>query len=307
MLAGWAGLHVRGSIRWTARVPLLGDRNDSPTQSAALPPFLGGLEILEASAAWTRARRLGSVGLVADRRDRCLSGVLRVQGREFALVEHAEQERLLSAWGDVLAGFCRERGLVSRVAWSEWAAPAGLEEHLRYVEGEATAAADSLHRAAYLALVNQAGPMTTCHEVLVTVTIDSRRVRLARKVGDADDPLAGALLEELRLLTTRLENAELTVDVPLSPEELREVLRVRADPTVMGALATRRRGAPAGPVVGAHNFGPMVVDLHLGHGSRRLVASRLLDRRVAPPGRRPGVAGPLVAARRRRARRHRGL
>ena len=266
VLAGWAGLHGRGSIRGAARVPLLGEPNGSPTRGAALPPFLVGLEILEASAAWTRARRLGSVGLVADRRDRCLSGVLRVQGREFALVERAEQERLLSAWGDVLAGFCRERGAVSRVAWSEWAAPAGLEEHLRYVGAEGTAAADSPHRAAYLALVNQAGPMTTRHEVLVTVTIDPRRARLARKSTNAgDDAAAGALLEELRLMTTRLENAELTVDVPLSPEELREVLRVRADPTVLGALATRRRASPAGALVGGHNFGPMVVDLHLGH------------------------------------------
>jgi hypothetical protein len=52
-----------------------------------LPPFLAGLEILEASSAWTRRQRLGSVGLVADHRDRLVTGVVRVQGREFALAE----------------------------------------------------------------------------------------------------------------------------------------------------------------------------------------------------------------------------
>ncbi|MGH9014390.1 MAG: SCO6880 family protein [Acidimicrobiia bacterium] len=262
VLAAWGVLRLGGATRWTARVPLLAETG--APKAAPLPPFLAGLEILEASAPWTRRRRLGSVGLVADRRERLLSAALRVQGREFTLVDRAEQDRLLTGWGDVLAGFCRERGSVARVAWSEWAAPAGLEEHLRYVEAEATAPEDSPHRAAYLALVDQAGPMTTRHEVLVTVTFDTRRVRVQRKPGTAlDDSLADLLLEELRLLTTRLEDAGLSVDVPLSPQELREVLRVRLDPMVLPRFAARARAGPEGPPVGPHNVGPLCVDLEL--------------------------------------------
>jgi hypothetical protein len=105
-----------------------------------------------------------------------------------------------------------------RVAWSEWAAPAGLEDHLRFVEREAARAPGSLHRDAYDELLDGAGPMTTRHEVLLTVTIDIRRARINRTAKTPlDDALADLLLEELRLLTARIEDAGLTVDAPLSP------------------------------------------------------------------------------------------
>lgn len=264
VLAGWTLLGAHRQRRWTARVPLLSETG--ARRRAVLPPFLAGLEILEASAAWTRRRRLGSVGLVADRREHLLSGVLRVQGREFALVERADQDRLLAGWGEVLAGFCRERNAVARVAWSEWAAPAGLEEHMRFVDSEAIAAPGSIHRDAYAALLDGAGPMTTRHEVLLTVTIDMRRARITRHPNTPlDDAVADSLLEELRLLTTRIEDAGLTVDVPLSPSELREALRVRLDPTVLRGFATRARAGFDDGLVSEHNLGPLAVDVELAH------------------------------------------
>ena len=36
-------------------------------------------------------------------------------------------------WGDALAPFCQERGPVVEVRWSEWAAPAGMEEQHAYL------------------------------------------------------------------------------------------------------------------------------------------------------------------------------
>jgi hypothetical protein len=264
VFAGWTLLGAHRQRRWTARVPLLGESGDR--KRAGLPPFLAGLEILEASAAWTRRQRLGSVGLVADRREHLLSGVLRVQGREFALVERVDQDRLLAGWGDVLAGFCRERSTVARVAWSEWAAPAGLEEHVRFVDSEATAPKGSAHRDAYAALLDGAGPMTTRHEVLLTVTVDTRRARITRDSNTAlDDAFADLVLEELRLLTARIEDAGLTVDAPLSPGELREALRVRLDPTVLHGFATRARAGFQNGLVSGHNVGPLAVDVELAH------------------------------------------
>ena len=203
-----------------------------------MPPFLAGLEILEASSAWTRRQRLGSVGLVADRRDRLVTGVVRVQGREFALAERAEQDRGLAGWGDVLAGFCRERATVARVAWCEWSGPASLDDHRQYVDSVSHAQAERPERDAYLTLIDEAGPMTTRHEVLVAVTVDARRVQLARDRDESvDDALAALVLEELRLVTVRLEDAGLRVDVPLSPGEVREVLRTRLDPSVQARFA----------------------------------------------------------------------
>ncbi len=264
VFAGWTLLGVHRQRRWTARIPLLGESGDR--KRAALPPFLAGLEILEASAAWTRRQRLGSVGLVADRREHLLSGVLRVQGREFALVERTDQDRLLAGWGEVLAGFCRERNAVARVAWSEWAAPAGMEEHLRFVESEAMTPTGSVHRDAYAALLDGAGPMTTRHEVLLTVTVDTRRARITRDPNAAlDDAFADLVLEELRLLTARIEDAGLAVDAPLSPGELREALRVRLDPTVLHGFATRARAGFDDGLVSEHNVGPLAVDVELAH------------------------------------------
>ncbi len=258
----WAALRITGRTRWTAQVPLLGvgDRG----RPLPLPPCLDGLEVVAASSGWTQRARLGPVGVLRDGPAHTFTAALRVQGREFALVERAEQERLLAGWGAALAAFCRERGKVSRVGWCEWAAPAGLEEHLAYVDAEATAPADSPHRAAYLDLLGTAGPMTTRHEVLVTVTVDARRCREARRPGDnPEERFVDALLDELHLLTSRLEDAGLVVDPPLSPAQLREVLRLRLDPSAAGRLTTRRRALPFGEaVVGDHNFGPLALDAH---------------------------------------------
>ncbi len=296
VLGSWTLLGLHRQRRWTARVPLL---SESGTRTrATLPAFLAGLEILEASASWTRRRRLGSVGLIADRREHLLSGVLRIRGREFALIERASQDRLLAGWGEVLAGFCRERTSVARVAWSEWAAPAGLEDHLRFVEREAASAPGSLHRDAYDELLDGAGPMTTRHEVLLTVTIDIRRARINRTAKTPlDDALADLLLEELRLLTARIEDAGLTVDVPLSPGELREVLRVRLDPTVLQGFAARARAGFTDALVSEHNLGPIAVDLELEQREgRRLVPPRLLDRGVAAARAAPGMDGAAAVA-----------
>ncbi|MGH7359763.1 MAG: SCO6880 family protein, partial [Candidatus Rokuibacteriota bacterium] len=263
VLVAWVALPA-SDRRWRAAVPLVGDTDDR--RGPPLPACLAGLELIEVSSPWTRRRRLGSVGVVADARARVFSASVRVQGREFALVERAEQDRLLAGWGHVLAGFCRERGAVARVGWSEWAAPAGLDEHLRYVEAEANAPQDSPHRAAYLSLLEAAGPMTTTHEVLVTVTVDARRIPAPRRrPGEHPDaPFTDVLLEELRLLSGRLEDAGLTVEPPLSPGELREVLRLRLDPGAMPRLASLRR-AQAFAGVGAHNFGPLALDVGFAH------------------------------------------
>jgi hypothetical protein len=263
ILARWSALRWWSGTRWTARVPLLG--TDGTSRPAVLPPFLGDLEILEGANGWARRLRLANVGIVHDRRQRAYTGVLRVRGREFALLETGEQDRLLAGWGNVLGGFCRERGPIARVAWSEWAAPAALEEHLRYVAEHATAPTDSPPRVAYRDVLEAAGPMTTHHETLVAITLDATRVRTPRRPGETlDERYLDALLEELRLTTSRLEDAGLVVDPPLTGAELAEVLRLRLDPTCEPRLRTRARSGPFHGVA-ANNLGPLVVDLEFAH------------------------------------------
>jgi hypothetical protein len=195
---------------------------------------------------------------------RTFSATLRARGREFALLDRSEQERMVAGWGGALAAFCVERGPVAFVRWSEWSAPAGLEEQLRYLEEHRSAPEDSPAVVAYRELLDDAGTMATRHEVLLTVTVDARRVRVPRHARtDPDAAIIEVLVEELRLLTSRLEAAGLAVDQPLSPVELATAIRLRSDPGCRLAIATRQRGlaAQAG-VVSPCNAGPLATTEH---------------------------------------------
>jgi hypothetical protein len=258
-LWGWAVLRHQHAALWTARVPLVG----SHPAGADLPPCLAGLELHEV-AGRVGAPRPAGVGVVVDRPRQQLSATLRVRGGAFALLEQDDQARVLDGWGAAMGGFCRERGAVTRVAWSEWAAPASLDEHLGFVRDQGgtdrTAALDD-----YVELVRRAGPLTFAHETLITVTVDPRRVR-SRRAPDADGAACDALLEELRRFTSRLEQAGFLVDPPLAPGELALVVRLRSDPSAAPRLASRHdRLAEQARVVSPHNSAPLAVDTRWRH------------------------------------------
>ena len=99
-----------------------------------------------------------------------------------------------------MQAFVNERTPVVSVRWSEWAAPAGLDEHRRWVSEHL--AADPVPAAvnAYEELLAEAGSATIRHETLLTVTVHVDKVRrrrgrqqqLARgggDVGDRDPPV----------------------------------------------------------------------------------------------------------------------
>ncbi len=256
-LAGWASLRWSQRHQWAAQVPLLGG-----DAAPDLPPFLAGLEVHELPVGRPRAPRAAGVGLVVDPKAQLVSATVRVQGNAFALLEHDDQARVLDSWGAALAGFCRERGAVTRVTWSEWAAPASLEEHLRFVRDQHGGGVPGAHWRDYADLVGRAGPLTIAHETLVTLTVDRRSAR----PGNGPDPAVETLLEEVERFIARLERAGLTVDPPLSPAELALAVRLRADPSAAARLATRRqRLAEHAAVVAPHNLAPLAVDVAWRH------------------------------------------
>lgn len=252
---------------WESSLPLLTGTPSDEERQPDLPPWLAGLRLLRADGA-PLARQVGPAGVAVLRDDseQTWTGVLRVRGQEFALCERREQDRLLQLWGDALAAFCAERSAVGRVAWSEWAAPAGLDEQLRFLDEHRASAADSAAVRSYLDLLEDAGPLATRHDVLVTVTLDARRLRRNAPGADPDDAAVAALLEELRLLTTRLEASGLVVDPPLSPVQLATALRLRCDPGSRERLAARGRtlGELVG-VVSPYNAGPLATATHWDH------------------------------------------
>src|SRR5262249_14971389 len=123
-------------------------------------------------------------------------------------------------------------------------------------------AAGSEAHVSYAQLLADAGPAATVHDLLVTVTVDLRRVPrrgVARQA--VTDQAADILLEELRLLTGRLEAAGLAVDPPPSASGVAEVLRLRCDPSCVTRIEGRRRSLAAlAGAVSPYNCGPIVTD-----------------------------------------------
>jgi hypothetical protein len=249
---------VAGRTRWFAPLPLLTGTPTDDKRALALPPFLAGLSILDIGAiAW--ASGPSHVGIIHDQRQRTFSATIPVEGHEFSLVERAEQERTISLWGDVLAGFCIERGPVSRVRVTEWAAPTGLSGHESYLSGHARTDRNPDARHSYESLLSQAGPLAVGHQVLVTVTVDLRKVRATKARAKPDDAAVEALVEEVRLLAARLDAAGLRPGPPLSPTKIADALRRRTDPTAISRLSTRAASlAEAAGLVTPQNAAPLV-------------------------------------------------
>jgi hypothetical protein len=261
--AAWGVGRIGGQHRWAA--PLLRRRSDGrPARSQpALPPVLAGTTIGECGIAWTRRGRTGGAAVIRDRVEHTSTAVLRVSGREFALCEQSEQQRLLAMWGDALATFCTERGPVTKLRWTEWAAPAGLEDQFAYLDQHRTAPDDDPAVVTYRDLLHASGPMSTRHEVLIAVTVSERSVR---RRGDTEPTINETLFEEVRLLSARLENAGLTVDLPLTPAEVAHVFRARLDPYgVPGSGGRKRTLTELAGLVSVANAGPMAMHTHWDH------------------------------------------
>jgi hypothetical protein len=202
-----------------------------------LPPPIDGQVILVAGEETGRP-----VGVVHDRKGDTYAASLRVAGRQFALVERGEQETLLAMWGDALAPFCQENGPVVEIRWSEWAAPAGMEEQHAYLAEHMIDDPQDPAVVSYRQLLRATAPVATRHEVLVTVVVSGRRVKArSGRPGDRRAAAEETLLHEVALLRVRLERAGLSASGALSPGELARALRVRLDPTVIPTLDRRGR------------------------------------------------------------------
>lgn len=260
------GAKLLGATTWRARLPLLSGTPDDDQRQPSLPDFLDGLGILDGGpVSWAPA--VAGVGVVIDRRERTVTASLPVVGREFSLAPRTEQERILAGWGDVLGGFCTERGPVARVRVTEWAAPSGVGEHERFLVEHGRQSLNRKAREDYEALLRQAGPMATGHTVLLSVTVDQRRVKATTKGERSDEAATRVLLEELRLLSARMDTAGLRTLPPLSTRQTAAALRHRLDPTVAARLSGRRSAslAEAAGLVRTHNAGPLATESEWGH------------------------------------------
>ncbi len=245
---------------WVANVPRF--RSGGPArEQPEWPGFLDGLELHEHDG-W---RPGSTMAVVLDRRSGTATAMLRVAGREFALIDRTEQDRLLAGWGDALAAFCKERSPVEAVRWFEWSAPADPAEHLRWSRDHIGPSADPATVDAYLDLAGSAGAMSTRHETLVSVTVTAPgRTGLLRRGGERrgggrrGDRGVDTLRDELRLLASRLDATGLAVQPPVTTAGLVGVLRSRLDPFDNVVVASGRRTlAEMAGLTRAGHAGPM--------------------------------------------------
>ena len=242
---------------WFSVVPLLG--GDPKTAPAAL---------LDQDVLVVDAGPLGlgppgqQIAVSRDLKAGTYAATLRVAGRQFALVDQGEQDWLVTQWGTALQAFITERNPVVSIRWSEWAAPAGLEEHRRWLNDHLdTNPLDSV-RDAYERLLTEAGSRATRHEILVTVTIQSGKVKTGRRhQRDRIQAAVELLLGEMRLFGQRLEGAGLLVSAPLTPSEWARAMRLRLDPSCRAALDGRSRSlADMSAGVDVANAGPLAAE-----------------------------------------------
>ncbi|HXA27660.1 MAG TPA: SCO6880 family protein [Candidatus Angelobacter sp.] len=204
------------------------------------PPFLRGIELL--AATW----RQGDIGVVKDARRRTYVGVIAASGAGFALLDQGQKERLLAQWGAVLSGLAREAGMVTRVQWLERTAPDDSESVVRHLGEHQALPGSSPFVRSYLALLDEAGPQTQQHEVLIALQVSALRASpLIRQLRSGVDVGACEVLSrELDALATGLRRADVAVRGIFSPRMLAAAFRYAVDPPAREHLAHRTAANP---------------------------------------------------------------
>ena len=244
------------SATWLAPLPILGP----VTNPNSVPPALDRQKLhhidpTDFGVAPSELR--GPVAMIIDKRAGLYAVTVRVAGRQFGLLESHEQDSQLAQWGNVIAQFVQERPIITQIHWSEWAAPAGINEHRDWLETHKSAQpiADALK--SWEQLIAESGPIATRHEVLLTITSHPSRIRTQRRHGSRHGATIEALLKETRALLLRLDGAGLYA-AALTPREHTRNLRLRLDPSIRATLDRREAllGGAAG-FVSDINSGPL--------------------------------------------------
>ncbi|WP_040492724.1 SCO6880 family protein [Ilumatobacter nonamiensis] len=244
---------LRGRDTWTRRSLL--SAGEAPVPGELPKPMLG-LELLEESIAWAPGDRFAAV--VLDQRAGTVSMVLRVEGAGFPVASPAEQDGYVASWGSALAPLARAHSPIARMTWQDWAHPAGVADHRRFL---ASVSSTSSHGAAsddYEQLLLEQAPFSIEHEVLLTLTVELRRVR-KRRGADHRRTAIDALVDETKQFCLRLESAGFVAGAPLSCSDLSSSLRRRCDPLRDERVPVDRQSLATAAGMAGVEWGPMAV------------------------------------------------
>jgi hypothetical protein len=171
----------------------------------------------------------GEVGVVFDQVNGTYLGVMSCAGSAFLLVDRAEQDRLLRAWGEVLNGWCVDDESIHRLQLLERTLPEDGDAMARYLERAAAVPAGAASRVSYARLLDRAQPLSQRHETFVVVAV-SQNSPAVRRAGGGDVGACEMLAQEMVSLRERARQAEVVVDRVLGPEEVVRCLRVGFEP-----------------------------------------------------------------------------
>ncbi len=257
-LAGrWVAEGLLRRRRHISSVPSLGWVVPSPSKpvggasSPPPPPPLGplaGCRILQLPVRVGRRR----IGVVRD--GRIYAAAVAVRGRAFALLDSDDKHRRVAAWAGVLAGLAREGSAVHRLQWVERSLPVAVRSAGPVATTSASPGDSSgspAHPCAepparsYAELMEQAGPVTQHHQVLLVLAVHAgRSARAVQAAGGGDEGACAVVEEELRAIEGRLRSADLAVEGALAPSALADVLRQAIDVRPLPTRASQDAGWP---------------------------------------------------------------
>jgi len=250
VIEAFARRRARGHTRFRASAPREGI-HPARDRHVELPEHLTGLRIVGIPV------EDEEIGAVVD--GDALVLVLSVASSPFALLDSAAQERRLAGWGAVLSSLGRAGSPVERVQWIERTGAEPSDEIGAHLRDNVALPVSHRSVASYLALADDAAPVTRAHEVLLALRVRPRRTpRLARRLSRGADSLARVAVREAAALARQLSSLEVGVAGALPVHALCAALRTGFDPLLPASRPPAGRGGETS--LAPHLAGPMAAE-----------------------------------------------
>jgi hypothetical protein len=210
----------------------------------------------------------GKLGVVKDPGRGTWTGVLRLQGSSYVLLDTAEKARRMAAWGVVQSALAHHGTPISALQVVVRSRPERHDAVARHLAERCSLDLQSPVLRSYLSLIDGACPVTWSQDVHLALQVSARRGRRQIREAGGGDLGAGRLLTEgLQALQSQLERADIAVDGALPPRLLGQTLREAWDPAAVTQLllARRRDPGPEGEGVAPANAGPLCAQSSWGY------------------------------------------
>ena len=192
-----------------------------------------------------------------------LTAIVAVTHPAFVLLDPAEQQRRVTAWGRVLATACRS-GRLATIQVTERTVPDSGKSLTEWWQTHGTQGETWAGRT-YAELIDRAGPTSERHATTISVALDMRAAsRAIRAAGGGRKGAVAVLRQEMSTITAALRSAELTPEGWLTPADLAVVLRSAYDPEAAPVLERHsdlgRDLTQAGPIAVTETWGSLRSD-----------------------------------------------